>query len=309
MSETEIKAIINMNSYDLSKMMAIVLRISMSIGKLNIRNGKTMIKELRLMKTMKEVLSGAKRWLGIFAIASLVFSGCVPAGAQHVVVVSDYNIDELSSYGEWVSIQPYGRAWKPNVDRDWAPFYYGHWDYSEANWTWISYEPFGWIVYHYGNWAYTPEYGWVWIPADGDWSPATVEWMFYDDYVCWAPLPPAGVVWPRPWERYGGGIEVWSVVHAKDFVSGNVGEHRVAGVLVRPDEQRVQIINRFPDPKMIERYAGRPVPSVKIERQSVRVGTQQLHKMRVPESDQQQVEKYRPQVERRVTRRSSGEHR
>lgn len=263
------------------------------------------------MNMMNALLSGTMRWIGICAIATMTISGCVPVGAQRSTVVryTDYDIDELSSYGAWVSIDPYGRAWRPNVDRDWTPFYYGHWDYAESHWTWISYEPFGWIVYHYGHWVYAPEYGWVWIPADGEWSPATVEWMYYDDYVCWAPLPPAGVVWPRPWERYRNGIEVWSVVHAKDFVSGNVGEHRVESSLVHPDEQRVQVVNRFPDPKMIEQYTGRPVPSVKIEREPVTVGKQQLHRMRVPESDQQRVEKYRPQVERRVTRRSSGEHR
>ncbi len=252
----------------------------------------------------------------VAALSSALLMGCMAGSVYRERdaartadnTYSDYSIDELDSYGAWYSLQPYGRVWRPNVTGDWRPFYYGHWDYTEPNWTWVSYEPFGWIVYHYGNWVYTPDYGWVWIPDNAEWSPATVEWMYYGDFVCWAPLPPRGVVWPRPWERYDQRVDVWNVVHARDFTSENVGEHRVEGTVARPDEQHVQIFNRFPDAKMIEQHTGQPVQNVKIEREPIRVGKQQMHRMRVPESDQRRAEKYKPQVQSHVTRRS-GEHR
>jgi hypothetical protein len=268
------------------------------------------------MNALHQCRIQTRLWLGILAIASPLLIGCAAGGVYRQTDVgvagneqyTDYSIDELDSYGVCYALPPYGRVWRPNVVQDWRPFYHGHWDYTEPTWTWVSYEPFGWIVYHYGNWVYTPEYGWVWIPDNAEWSPATVEWMYYGDFVCWAPLPPRGVIWPRPWERFEQGINVWNVVHAKDLASDNVGERRLVGSIARPDEQHVQIFNRFPDPKMIEQQTGQPNHSVKIERTPVTVGKQQLHKMRVPQSDQQRAEKYRPQVESRVTRRS-GEHR
>ncbi len=266
------------------------------------------------MNTAYRCFVRGKLWL--VAIASACLVGCMTGGVYREAPVQEaggegygnYSIDELDSYGVWYSLPPYGDVWRPNVEADWRPFYYGHWDYTEPAWTWVSYEPFGWIVYHYGTWLYTAEYGWVWIPGNGDWSPATVEWMYYDDYVCWAPLPPGGVVWPRPWQRYENRIDVWNVVRARDFTSDNVGEHRLESSEVRPDEERVQIYNRYPDPRVIEQRTGRPVQSVRIEREPVRVGKQQMHKMRVPDSDQQRVQKYRPQVEKHVTRRT-GQHR
>ena len=206
-------------------------------------------------------------------------------------------------------LQPYGHVWKPNVESEWEPFYYGHWVYdAEPHWTWVSYEPFGWIVYHYGNWLYTPEYGWVWIPDNRKWSPARVQWMYYNDFVCWAPLPPRGIVWPRPWERYEQRIEVWNVVHAKDFMSDNVGEHRIEYARIQSEERRDRIFDHFPNAKMIEQHTGQQVHTVNIEREPVKFGKQQLHKMRIPEPEQKRVEKFRSQVEHHVTRRS-GERR
>ena len=269
------------------------------------------------MKILNQYLSQTKLWMGILVLASMFLIGCFGWGVHHQVDVAvsvnepytDYSIDELDSYGVWNSMPPYGRVWRPNVAREWTPFYYGHWTYAEPNWTWVSYEPFGWIVYHYGRWIYTPEYAWVWIPDNGEWSPANVEWMYYDDFVCWAPLPPDGILWPRPWERYEDRTDVWNVVHSKDFVSENVGDHRLGSSLVHPaDEQHVQIVNHFPDSKMIEARVGRPIESVKIDRAPVQVGKQQLHKMQVPQSEQERVERNRPQAESHVTRRSA-EHR
>jgi len=76
---------------------------------------------------------------GILVLASMFLIGCFGWGVHHQVDVAvsvnepytDYSIDELDSYGVWNSMPPYGRVWRPNVAREWTPFYYGHWTYAE----------------------------------------------------------------------------------------------------------------------------------------------------------------------------------
>ena len=237
--------------------------------------------------------------MGIVIVLAALIAGCAAAGTyRDPGAASMYQFDELDSYGVWVSLTPYGRVWKPDVGLDWAPFEYGHWEYTEPEWTWVSDEPFGWLVYHYGNWVYAPEYdSWVWVPGDGQWSPARVEWRNYGDYVCWAPLPPRGVALPQPWERYEGGTRVWNVVRAGDFTNDNVGRFRVQGPEVRPEGPGVRIFNRTPDPKMIEQRSGRAVRNVKIEREPVRMGNREFQKMRVPPAEPQRTEKAKSKTE------------
>ncbi len=244
--------------------------------------------------------TGEKIYVCAGAVAQSVWNHMFGYGIQ-------YGIDDLDAYGMWITLPPYGSAWRPNVSVGWAPYYYGHWDYTPPNWTWVSYEPFGWIVYHYGNWLYTPGYNWVWIPGNGPWSPARVEWMTYEDVAGWAPLPPRGVVLPPPWERFEN-INVWNVVRAGDFTRDDVGEYSMRGELAMPREPHAQVGNRVPDPRVIERYSGRPVPTVRIDRDPVKVGKQQLHKMRTPPADQQRAEQHKGEVEKHVTR-STGSHR
>lgn len=84
----------------------------------------------------------------------------------------DSYVDEnqvLDTYGEWISVPTYGMVWRPFVSADWQPYTYGNWIRTENGWTWVSYEPFGWIVYHYGYWDYRPDTGWFWIESR-DWS-------------------------------------------------------------------------------------------------------------------------------------------
>jgi Family of unknown function (DUF6600) len=284
------------------------MRKHISISKEEDVERKAASREERIMKAKKVISTQLKLWLGLLAITSLVLVGCGPTrvagGVTATAEYGDYAFDELNSYGIWITVAPYGRVWRPNVDREWMPFYYGHWDYTKPGWTWVSYEPFGWIVYHYGNWVYAPDEGWVWIPGDGEWSPAVVEWMYYDDFVCWAPLPPRGVFWPRPWELYQSRFEVWHVVHARDFVSENVGEHRLPIVDVRPGDEHVQVVNHFPDVRMIEERSGKPVQTVNIARERVQAGKRTLERMQISQSDQERFERNRSNVERHVTRRS-----
>lgn len=99
--------------------------------------------------------------------------------------------EPLSPYGQWVTVESYGRCWKPaRVDRHWRPYSNGHWVLTDAGWYWESDEPWGWATYHYGRWDWSEEFGWVWVPQT-QWAPAWVSWRRGEGYVGWAPLPPS----------------------------------------------------------------------------------------------------------------------
>src|SRR6478672_12249441 len=100
--------------------------------------------------------------------------------------------EKLDPYGEWRETSDYGYVWQPREaesSRDWRPYTEGRWVYSDAGWTWVSDEPFGWATYHYGRWVRLRRIGWVWVPGE-EWAPAWVSWRTNKDYVGWAPLPP-----------------------------------------------------------------------------------------------------------------------
>lgn len=114
-----------------------------------------------------------------------------PAQANvHVDVGIFYN--SLAPYGPWVQYPGYGWVWHPQaVAVGWSPYVDGQWAYAnEYGWTWASQDPWGWATDHYGRWLYDPAYGWLWVPGY-EWGPAWVDWVAYDGYVGWAPLPPA----------------------------------------------------------------------------------------------------------------------
>ncbi len=98
--------------------------------------------------------------------------------------------DSLAKEGTWIQSNDYGYVWQPQVtDPGWAPYTDGHWVYTDAGWTWVSDESFGWATYHYGRWANFDGTGWVWVPGY-TWGPAWVSWRYGDGYAGWAPLPP-----------------------------------------------------------------------------------------------------------------------
>ncbi|MGD1006141.1 MAG: DUF6600 domain-containing protein [Ignavibacteriaceae bacterium] len=96
----------------------------------------------------------------------------------------------LSPYGTWIELNNGLTVWHPlHVRRDWSPYKYGHWIWTDDGWYWDSDEPYGAIVYHYGRWYNDGYYGWIWVP-DHVWAPAWVEWRYNDNYIGWAPLAP-----------------------------------------------------------------------------------------------------------------------
>jgi hypothetical protein len=153
---------------------------------------------------------------------------------------------KLDPYGVWRETPNYGYVWQPREaerSRSWRPYTNGRWVYTDAGWTWISEEPFGWATYHYGRWTRLRNIGWVWVPGD-EWAPAWVSWRKGNDYVGWAPLPPeahfdrrSGI---RNWadNYYDIGPEQYCFVPTNEF-----GARRLETALV-PVQRNVTIVNQ-----------------------------------------------------------------
>ena len=102
--------------------------------------------------------------------------------------------DALGNQGTWIQSSDYGYVWQPQeTDPDWAPYTEGSWAYTDAGWTWVSAEPWGWATYHYGRWVNLAGTGWCWVPGY-TWAPAWVSWRYGGGYAGWAPLPPDSFV-------------------------------------------------------------------------------------------------------------------
>jgi hypothetical protein len=145
-----------------------------------------------------------KRLVLLLALAFTLFAASARAQDE---ISFDFFYDNLSPYGEWSNVEGYGMVWHPSdVDEEWAPYTDGYWSYTDAGWTWVSYEDWGGICYHYGRWVQVDDYGWCWVP-DYEWGPAWVSWRKNDRYVGWAPLPPEA-----HW-RHETGFGVWVDTH------------------------------------------------------------------------------------------------
>src|SRR5437016_5242025 len=154
--------------------------------------------------------------------------------------------NKLESYGDWIETGDYGYVFHPREaesSRSWRPYTNGRWVYSDAGWTWISEEPFGWATYHYGRWTRLRGIGWVWVPGN-QWAPAWVSWRKSNDYVGWAPLPPearfdqhTGI---HNWSDsyYDIGPDQYCFVSTREF-----GAQRIESALV-PPERNVTIVNQ-----------------------------------------------------------------
>lgn len=210
----------------------------------------------------------------------------------------DQEFYELSDHGEWIDVYPYGLIWRPYVTAAWRPYIYGHWVWSDWGWTWVSYEPFGWAVYHYGFWTYDTVWGWIWIPGL-EWEPVRVQWVCYDDYVCWAPMPPPGYVLPDPWLTHSS--DVWVVVRADYFTHYDLHRFRVEPSRYKDQYRSGETIYRDPPrPETIERYTRQTVPHVHLQAKEYKSGSWTYKKVVLPESERKIVEKYEPHVKKRA---------
>ena len=208
-----------------------------------------------------------------------------------------YNSPDLNNYGEWISINYYGDVWRPYVVNDWMPFTNGHWIYANGNWTWNSYEPFGWIVYHYGYWYDDPYYGWVWIPTDNGWSPARVMWINYGNYTCWAPLPPYGIVYGNPWDA--GGYRYWHVVRDRYFTEDDLRNYTVTRT-ERIETPSGSYYKRPPDRNEIERNSGRKIDEVNVRSENVKLRRGEIKRIVLPPRENKNTEQGRSRVKKDV---------
>ena len=207
----------------------------------------------------------------------------IPARADSVSIQVFY--DQLIPYGEWVSTADYGYVWHPrDIDAEWRPYTVGSWAYTDAGWTWISDEPFGWATYHYGRWAELENLGWAWVP-DTEWAPAWVAWRSNDQYVGWAPLPPearfeTGIGF-HSWvdSYYEIGPTHYSFVRLPDF-----GAPRLRAVVVPPRENLVIVnetrnitnitsvnrivVNQGPEFDVLARSSAQPIRKLRLERET-----------------------------------------
>ena len=152
---------------------------------------------------------------------------------------------KLEPYGAWRETDEYGYVWQPRASqqsRDWRPYTNGRWAYTDAGWTWISEEPFGWATYHYGRWTRLRNVGWVWVPGE-EWAPAWVSWRSGERNVGWAPLPPEA-----RFER-NVGIQKWADsyydISADEYVfipNEDIGSDRIESAVI-PVERNVTIVN------------------------------------------------------------------
>ncbi|CAN5551855.1 hypothetical protein BH20VER3_BH20VER3_16790 [soil metagenome] len=153
---------------------------------------------------------------------------------------------KLEPYGDWMETGDYGYVFQPRQaaqSRDWRPYTNGHWVYTDAGWTWISNEKFGWATYHYGRWVRLRSVGWVWVPGE-QWAPAWVSWRKGGDYVGWAPLPPEAQFDRRT------GIHHWADNYYDigpdqyAFVPANEFGRKLSSREILPTERNVTIINQ-----------------------------------------------------------------
>lgn len=167
----------------------------------------------------------------------------------------------------------HGECWRPrHVAHTWRPYTVGYWTYTDYGWTWVSDQDWGWATYHYGRWFFDPDHGWVWVPGP-TWGPAYVTWRYGDDWIGWAPLPPAA--------GYAVSVEgivptsAYSFVQARFFLDRQLGGHfapetRIAG-LIRSTRRvtgntvyRGRMVDRGVSVRSIEQASGRRVEQLRL---------------------------------------------
>jgi hypothetical protein len=242
--------------------------------------------------------------IGVF-LGALALSGCTTAyeddGGYEQSYVDEEpapadEFDELSYWGQWFDLYPYGQVWRPTVVMEWRPYANGQWVWSDMGWTWLSYEPFGWATYHYGTWAYDFAWGWVWVPGY-DWHPACVEWVVYDDYIAWAPLPPPGFAIHDPWTQMD--YDCWHVVQIDHFSDPDVARYYVKYKDRAQVQDRSLVKYKAPPLTVVEKSEARTLRPVKIELVSASTDGR-VKRLKLPPDEAKEVQPYRERIEKKL---------
>ena len=211
----------------------------------------------------------------ILGIAMMLLCGLASTPSQAAQVSFDFFYSDLSPHGSWYASAEYGQVWRPNVaDVNWNPYYDGHWVYTDLGWTWVSDYDWGSVPYHYGTWVQEAGLGWVWVPGYV-WAPAWVVFRSGPDYIGWAPVAPQfSVGFSAGYSAPVAGSFVF--VSAGDFLAPRmrtyvIPERQTTVILNRTRVENTLVVennvvvNRGPDPHLIERASGHSVRPVRIE--------------------------------------------
>ncbi len=246
---------------------------------------------------------------GVASAQTAVSAGIHIGSSGRAAVDLGFFYDDLAPYGNWIERPSYGWVWTPSaVATSWRPYENGHWVWTDAGWTWITDEPYGWATYHYGRWYDDPEIGWSWVPGD-TWGPSWVSWQEGGDYVGWAPLPPGVNVSVGFSSGYGGyayGIapQDYAFVPERNFLAPNVATYFVGPQDVGAIYGRTrnctnyrfnggQVFNQGVPIDHIQRFAGR-VPQYQV----ADLGYGQGKSWRQPRFEGNRVAMFRPQIQK-----------
>ena len=194
-----------------------------------------------------------------------------PAGQQPMGFNDFYN--QLSPYGMWVNIAPYGQVWVANVPNFQPYSTNGYWSYTTYGWTWVSNYSWGWAPFHYGRWGYTKPYGWYWVPGYV-WGPAWVAWSSGSDMYGWAPLMPG--------MSFGVSLSInlfpssyWTFMPGRYMGMNNIGGYYMDRSRNKTIINNTTIINNYgtegnrrysmgPSANDVQRYTGRTVQPMRV---------------------------------------------
>jgi DNA segregation ATPase FtsK/SpoIIIE-like protein len=209
----------------------------------------------------------------VLIVSAAMVLGVALAQPARADVSFDMAYSNLNEHGSWLVSAQYGHVWQPReYNRQWSPYYDGHWVYTDMGWTWVSDYAWGAIPYHYGTWVNDGNVGWVWIPGRV-WAPAWVVFRTAPDYIGWAPVPPGFSV--------GMSIEFGApssfvFVSSHDFLAPRVRTAIIpmerTNVFINNTTvvnnivmQNNVVINRGPDYRTVEKATGRTIQEARIE--------------------------------------------
>lgn len=169
--------------------------------------------------------------------------------------LNDYE-HELADYGRWDYYPAYGNIWIPGgMASDWRPYYNGRWIwYAQCGWTWLPYEPWGWVTSHYGRWHWSLQVGWYWIPTTV-WGPGWVNWYSGHDYWGWTPLSyhgyPGVIINNVYYDRYSNkyiphNSRALTVVHKNQLQSRNISKIALRGTALN-QLSKVSLARKTPE--------------------------------------------------------------
>ncbi len=207
----------------------------------------------------------------------------------------------LSPYGQWITVDGLGRVWHPTVASSWRPYTYGRWVWTSYGWTWVAYEPWGYIPHHFGRWALCGR-GWVWVPGY-TYTPASVVWLSGGSFVGWYAAPPSG--WHNAWWRglrsgYGDGYrDGWrdaryaTWVAWNDFTADNMARRarRWSELETKLPRSATRPLSASPSRSRIQRATGRAVPMAEVSVRTIKVGSRNVRIAR-PEGIRTSIERY-----------------